>query len=875
MPLVRRHNAVLALGPVLIEAGCIGTAYLLSAWTAFPEDPLRRSAAGHLAWLVLLLAAWYLQAVDQRLYLSRRSDALVPQLTDVARAAFTAVLLSIFMAALFSPAGIERVFAGLFGVFSIAFLLLFRLAARLSLWGLRGRGYNYRQVVIVGANERTRALLRVILSHEQYGFHVAGILEDDPEREDGLQGYGVPYLGPIRELERHLTEQVVDVVYVTLPLRSQYETVQDIAYLCEGVGVPVRLVGDLFLAGTSRCEVFRLEDIPLLTLSRRNLDARFDLQKISEWLAATVLLLFLSPILLVTALLVKLGSAGPVFVREWPAGTRGRLRFRTRALRPAHEPPDSSGDLEIAPPITPIGAALRRYSLHELPEAIDAWIPWGTRKSGPQTACEGSTEAGPREPGPPQPAAGLSRIPKIRIMMAFLDSLAILLAFLAAAYDSLPWNSTYQAHLGRHAPYLLLFLILWYVAAIDQRIFRVWRPGNLADYLFAVTKAVGSALVYGTVIVALLSQTPIDRRFLLTFCLCTPLALMAARVLFRTAIALLQRRGLFQRRVLLAGANERTRQLAETLIRSRRHAYAISGILDDEPERCPPFAAMGIPHLGGPAQLEECIEKGPVREVFVGLPLRSFYEIIQEMVLACERHGISLAVPADLFRLKVASNRLMYVDDLPVISLSAVPETQFWLAIKRLVDLAVSTMLLLPMIPVFLAVGILIKLDSKGPVFFLQERIGQNQRRFKMIKFRTMVANAEALKKELEALNEADGPVFKIRKDPRLTRIGGFMRKHSLDEFPQLINVWLGQMSLVGPRPPVYSEVVRYTWAQRRRLSVRPGMTGLWQVSGRSDVGFEEWVGLDLQYIDTWTLSQDFTILFKTFKEVFYGRGAA
>ena len=172
-------------------------------------------------------------------------------------------------------------------------------------------------------------------------------------------------------------------------------------------------------------------------------------------------------------------------------------------------------------------------------------------------------------------------------------------------------------------------------------------------------------------------------------------------------------------------------------------------------------------------------------------------------------------------------------------------------------------------------IGLLIKLDSRGPVFFFQERIGQNQRRFRMVKFRTMVPNAEELKKELEALNEADGPVFKIRNDPRLTRIGGFMRKHSIDEFPQLFNVWIGQMSLVGPRPPVLPEVVKYTWAQRRRLSVRPGMTGLWQVSGRSDVGFEEWVGLDLEYIDTWSLWGDLVILFKTFKEVFYGRGAA
>ena len=138
-----------------------------------------------------------------------------------------------------------------------------------------------------------------------------------------------------------------------------------------------------------------------------------------------------------------------------------------------------------------------------------------------------------------------------------------------------------------------------------------------------------------------------------------------------------------------------------------------------------------------------------------------------------------------------------------------------------------------------------------------------------------MVVNAEALRAELEELNEADGPVFKIKKDPRITPIGGFIRKYSLDEFPQLLNVWRGQMSLVGPRPPLASEVDQYTWDQRRRLSVKPGMTGLWQVSGRSDVGFDEWVELDLQYIDTWSILNDLWILMRTFGAVIQGRGAS
>ena len=212
---------------------------------------------------------------------------------------------------------------------------------------------------------------------------------------------------------------------------------------------------------------------------------------------------------------------------------------------------------------------------------------------------------------------------------------------------------------------------------------------------------------------------------------------------------------------------------------------------------------------------------------------------------------------------------------IPMLSLSTVPESTAQLAFKRLLDIVVSLSLLIGLSPFFLLVAILIKLESPGPVFFLQERVGMNQRRFKIYKFRSMVADAEEQRKNLETLNEADGPVFKIRNDPRITRVGRFIRKYSIDELPQLINVLRGEMSLVGPRPPIPAEVEQYTWDQRRRLSVKPGMTGLWQVSGRSDLSFKEWVELDLRYIDSWSIWEDFAILLKTFRVVIEGRGAA
>jgi len=176
--------------------------------------------------------------------------------------------------------------------------------------------------------------------------------------------------------------------------------------------------------------------------------------------------------------------------------------------------------------------------------------------------------------------------------------------------------------------------------------------------------------------------------------------------------------------------------------------------------------------------------------------------------------------------------------------------------------------------PLFLFVTLLIKLTSSGPIFFKQKRIGLNGREFVLYKFRTMYKDAEKQQKMLEALNEMDGPVFKIRKDPRITPVGKFLRKFSIDELPQLFNVFIGHMSLIGPRPPLPNEVIQYETWQRRRLSMRPGITCLWQISGRNEIDFEEWMRLDLEYLDNWSLWVDIKILVKTIPVVLFGSGA-
>lgn len=194
--------------------------------------------------------------------------------------------------------------------------------------------------------------------------------------------------------------------------------------------------------------------------------------------------------------------------------------------------------------------------------------------------------------------------------------------------------------------------------------------------------------------------------------------------------------------------------------------------------------------------------------------------------------------------------------------------------LKRSLDIAIAAAVLVIMLPILAVVALAIKMTSKGPVIFVQERVGQGGKLFKMYKFRTMVSNAEALKAELTALNEMDGPVFKIKKDPRITAVGGFLRKSSLDEFPQLINVIRGDMSLVGPRPPLKSEVERYKAWQTRRLAVKPGITCSWQVSGRNEIQFEDWMRMDIRYISQCSLLQDARLLLQTAVAVFSRRGA-
>jgi exopolysaccharide biosynthesis polyprenyl glycosylphosphotransferase len=236
--------------------------------------------------------------------------------------------------------------------------------------------------------------------------------------------------------------------------------------------------------------------------------------------------------------------------------------------------------------------------------------------------------------------------------------------------------------------------------------------------------------------------------------------------------------------------------------------------------------------------------------------------------------GISTSIALDLYNLHIARTRQTDFNGFPLLEFETFHAKEWELFIKRIMDIFVASLALLLFSPLMLLVAVLQKLTSKGPVFFKQTRIGLNGRRFTLYKFRSMVIDAEERKQELIEKNEMDGPVFKIRRDPRITRLGYILRKTSIDELPQFFNVIMGTMSVVGPRPPLVSEVEDYKVWQRRRLSLKPGITCIWQVSGRNKIGFDQWMKMDLEYIDNWSLWLDIKILFKTLFVVMVGYGA-
>jgi exopolysaccharide biosynthesis polyprenyl glycosylphosphotransferase len=330
------------------------------------------------------------------------------------------------------------------------------------------------------------------------------------------------------------------------------------------------------------------------------------------------------------------------------------------------------------------------------------------------------------------------------------------------------------------------------------------------------------------------------------------------------------------RYVLIVGTNERAVKFGRAISDSHERGYRLLGVVDDEWAGLANFSRSTFQVVSDFDGLPDYLRRNVVDEVAIFLPVGSFYRHAAQIVSLCGQHGVILRFNSDIFSLGTPR---WHADEFHgdfYITTSPGTGEDWHLAIKRALDILASSSLIVLLTPLMVGVAVAIKLTSEGPIFFPQDRIGLNKRRFRIYKFRTMVPDAEKLIASLVTRNEVSGPVFKMKNDPRITSIGRFLRRSSIDELPQLLNVLKGDMSLVGPRPlPVRDyEGFNEDW-QRRRFSVKPGITCLWQINGRSGISFDQWMLLDLQYMDEWSLWLDFKILAKTVPAVLKGSGAA
>ncbi|MFC1704264.1 sugar transferase [Candidatus Omnitrophota bacterium] len=473
----------------------------------------------------------------------------------------------------------------------------------------------------------------------------------------------------------------------------------------------------------------------------------------------------------------------------------------------------------------------------------------------------------------------------VRRIKMLLDALIITGAFFLSYYIFSHFHLFYRldlvassrvigspAGLRMYLPVLILWVSLWIFMLSLNGVYRSLRAHAFFEVIWIIIKSGLFSTLAFTSVAFLLKIEFISRIFILIFTFASFALLILEKRIVVSVIHNLLLKGYNLRNILVVGTGPRAERFVDMINAHPEWGFSIIGLIDDDTSRVGK-KILGAKVMGTLKDIPQILRKKIVDEVVFVVP-RMWLQRIQHSVAACETQGIKAHVAADLFDLNIAKARQTDLEGFPLLTFETTFAMEWQLFIKRSIDLVASGLGIVFLSPLFLLVSIIIKTTSPGPVFFKQRRVGLNGRIFTLFKFRSMYKNAQEKLKELEHLNEASGPVFKIKDDPRITPIGRFMRKTSIDELPQLFNVFMAQMSLVGPRPPIPSEVRKYRLWQRRRLSMRPGITCLWQVSGRSKISFERWMELDLEYIDHWCLRLDFNILMKTIPAVTAGVGA-
>jgi exopolysaccharide biosynthesis polyprenyl glycosylphosphotransferase len=425
---------------------------------------------------------------------------------------------------------------------------------------------------------------------------------------------------------------------------------------------------------------------------------------------------------------------------------------------------------------------------------------------------------------------------------------------------------------SQYIVFLVAVAPLWLWTLYGNGMYRPMRTLTYLQIFWTICKsAFMTFLAFGTILF-IFKTSQISRLFFFLFGGFSFTLILIEKTGLYLVMHYVRRQGYNFRRLLIVGTGRRAAAFIQRIRNHPEWGFHILGVVDDEPGRGIE-KVCGIDVVGTINDIPEFLHRDAIDEIVFVVP-RSRLSHLEGALHDCETEGVVTTITVDLFDMEIAKSGVSEIDGIPLLRFNTTKINEWQLFIKRFIDIVISGLVIVLLGPLLLIIAMLIKLTSPGPVFFKQQRLGLHGRKFTLYKFRTMREGAHDVLSQVTDLNEMTTPEFRKKKTNWITPLGRLLRKFSLDELPQFFNVFIGHMSLIGPRPTVPDEVDKYETWQRRRFSMKPGITCLWQVNGRNKIGFEDWMKLDLEYLDNWSLWLDVKIMIKTIPVVLFGIGA-